>query len=166
MALWDRVLELYHLREIGGPAHMIKEIGQKIFYEIDTGNILVSHPSVRGDEAYVKERPLAEIIDLYPVLRDRDQASFDVIELNYGELDEDFAQSSEQWVDPETKQLKFAYRDPNAPEEPPVFRKPLTEEVEALKQENTLLKAQNTALSERADFIEDVVAEMAMQVYQ
>lgn len=39
-------------------------------------------------------------------------------------------------------------------------------EIEELKHENQLLKAQNNALSERADFIEDVVAEMATQVYQ
>lgn len=39
-------------------------------------------------------------------------------------------------------------------------------EFEVLRQENTLLKAQNQALTERADFIEDVVAEMAAQVYQ
>ncbi len=37
---------------------------------------------------------------------------------------------------------------------------------ESLQQENNLLKAQNQALTERADFIEDVVAEMATQVYQ
>lgn len=42
----------------------------------------------------------------------------------------------------------------------------LSEQVEELKQENNLLNAKNQALSERADFIEDVVAEMAMQVYQ
>lgn len=42
----------------------------------------------------------------------------------------------------------------------------LLRENDQLKQENTLLKAQNQALTERADFIEDVVAEMAVQVYQ
>ncbi|MBY9080985.1 hypothetical protein KIH86_07515 [Paenibacillus sp. HN-1] len=40
------------------------------------------------------------------------------------------------------------------------------EKLARLEQENTLLKAQNAALSDRADFIEDVIAEMAMQVYQ
>lgn len=44
--------------------------------------------------------------------------------------------------------------------------KPVEVEIEELKQENKLLKAQNNATSERADFIEDVVAEMAIQVYQ
>lgn len=111
---------------------MIKEIGQKVFYENDSGNILVINPSARGDELYVKDRTIDEIIELYPVLRDRDRTTFDVIELAYGELDEDFSQSIERWVDPETKQLKFVYRDPNEPEAPPVFRKPLTQEVDEL----------------------------------
>ena len=34
-----------------------------------------------------------------------------------------------------------------------------------LKSENTLLKAQLQAQSSRADFVEDCIAEMAMQVY-
>lgn len=44
--------------------------------------------------------------------------------------------------------------------------KPFSLEIEEMKSENVLLKAQNQALTERADFIEDVVAEMAAQVYQ
>ncbi|CQR58406.1 XkdW family protein [Paenibacillus riograndensis] len=38
--------------------------------------------------------------------------------------------------------------------------------LEQLQKENLLLKSQNNALSERADFIEDIIAEMAMRVYQ
>ncbi|MDP4098980.1 hypothetical protein OIN60_19840 [Paenibacillus sp. P96] len=48
---------------------------------------------------------------------------------------------------------------------PPATETP-EEKMARLEQENALLKAQNAALSERADFIEDVVAEMALQVYQ
>lgn len=44
--------------------------------------------------------------------------------------------------------------------------KPIGFEINYLKHDNTLLKAQNLALSERADFVEDLIAEMAMQVYQ
>lgn len=40
------------------------------------------------------------------------------------------------------------------------------EQMEKLEAENKLLKARNQALSERADFIEDLIAEIAMQVYQ
>lgn len=44
--------------------------------------------------------------------------------------------------------------------------KPVEIEIEELKQANQLIRAQNNATSERADFIEDVMAEMATQVYQ
>lgn len=40
------------------------------------------------------------------------------------------------------------------------------EKIERLEGENELLQARDKALSERADFFEDVVAEMATQVYQ
>jgi hypothetical protein len=40
------------------------------------------------------------------------------------------------------------------------------EKIAALVEENLLLKAQNKALSDRTDFIEDVIAEIAIQVYQ
>lgn len=42
---------------------------------------------------------------------------------------------------------------------------PVLTEIEQLQQENVMLRAQNHALSERADFIEDIIAEMATQVY-
>lgn len=41
---------------------------------------------------------------------------------------------------------------------------PLTE-IELLKQENRFLKAQVQAQSDRTDFLEDCIAEMAMEVY-
>lgn len=42
---------------------------------------------------------------------------------------------------------------------------PKDEELKNLQQENKLLKAQLQAQTERSDFIEDCIAEMAMQVY-
>ncbi|NEU61335.1 hypothetical protein [Paenibacillus sp. ALJ109b] len=51
------------------------------------------------------------------------------------------------------------------PSPPVVYVNIPKEEFETLKQESTLLKAQSSALSERADFVEDVIAEMATKVY-
>ncbi|WP_128102777.1 hypothetical protein [Paenibacillus sp. DCT19] len=50
--------------------------------------------------------------------------------------------------------------------EPIVYVNVPQKEFESLKQDSTLLKAQSSALSERADFVEDVIAEMATQVYK
>ncbi|MGF7049172.1 hypothetical protein J2T13_003680 [Paenibacillus sp. DS2015] len=47
----------------------------------------------------------------------------------------------------------------------PIPKTPEQLEIDALKKENRMLTAQNQALSDRADFIEDIIAEMAMVVY-
>lgn len=43
---------------------------------------------------------------------------------------------------------------------------PAPDPLDALRAENALLKAQVQALSERGEFVEDCLAEMAMAVYQ
>lgn len=44
--------------------------------------------------------------------------------------------------------------------------KPIEQELMELQQKIKLLEAQNNANSERADFTEEVIAEMAMMIYQ
>lgn len=65
--------------------------------------------------------------------------------------------------EPTDAELKAAWAALQASEATKV---PELTDVEKLQQENVLLKAQNAALTERADFIEDVIAEMAMALYQ
>lgn len=83
----------------------------------------------------------------------------------------------EQWVEGEEQGPKPVYTPPAqpdnlwveglTPEEIAELTKPgELSEIELLKKENLLLKAQNSAITERADFIEDIIAEMAMQIYQ
>lgn len=45
-----------------------------------------------------------------------------------------------------------------------VNQKPLSEEVDELKKENALLKAQNQANADRADFHEEVLAEIILAI--
>lgn len=52
-----------------------------------------------------------------------------------------------------------------APYEPPFENQDPATQIQTLKAENTLLKAQLQVQTERSDFIEDCIAEMAMQVY-
>lgn len=70
------------------------------------------------------------------VLSTRVRDSYDVIELPFGAYAQDFAECNGYRVNPETKELEFSYPDPNEPEAPSVFRPPLSEEVERLKQED------------------------------
>lgn len=138
-------------------------IGRRIYYDNITGNPIVDVGESRG---FSMPTSVEQDIVTYKKLTDRNRETFDYIELEYGQYAQDFAESNGYRVNPETKDLEFSYPDSNEPEAPPVYQDPLSEQVEELKQKNILLEAQNNALSERADFIEDVVAEMAIQVYQ
>ena len=139
------------------------EIGRRIYYDKETGNPLVNTGERKG---YVKETTVEQDIKNYKVLSERNRNTFDYTELEYGQYAQDFAESNGFRVNPETKELEFSYPDPNEPEVEQPYQEPLSEQIEKIKEENKLLKAQNNATSERADFIEDVLAEIAMQVYQ
>lgn len=223
----------------------MKEVGRRLFYDKEIGNVLVNTGQLQG---HVKETTPEQDIETYKALSERYKDTFDYVELEYGQYDEDFVESNGYRIvlndaklegveltsnedgtiyslegfgskyslvdvkvfvddveleegfyielktivfdesqidwnkeDNEEKEKKykkvtvkglkeasieFRYPDPNEPEIEQPYQAPLSERIEELKQENELLKARDKALSERADFIEDVVAEMATQVYQ
>ena len=142
-------------------------IGRKIYYDKATGNVIVDTKEHSG---FVIKTTKEQDFETYVQLSERNPETVGLLELEYGQYAVDFddvlAKKGDYRVNPETNELEFWYPDPNDPEQPPVFQRPLSEEVEELKQENILLKAQNSALTERTEFIEDVIAEMAIQVYQ
>ena len=64
---------------------------------------------------------------------------------------QDFDECNGYRVNPETKELEFSYPDPNEPGVPPVYQKPLSEEVEELKAaqaetDSTVLELMETIL--------------------
>lgn len=84
-----------------------------------------------------------------------------------------FADHGDTVVDklPEGDPLDYKYVDgqfvhdplPKPPEPEP--EPPISEQLDALRNEDHLLKEQVKAITDRSDFIEDCIAEMAMQVY-
>ena len=82
------------------------------------------------------ETSVEKDIEDFKVLSERNRDSFDVLELEYGQYAQDFAECNGYRVNPETKELEFSYPDPNEPEQPPVFQKPLSEQIADLKAEN------------------------------
>ncbi|MGD0032560.1 hypothetical protein SLT67_14425 [Paenibacillus illinoisensis] len=139
-------------------------IGSKIYYELNTGNVLVNTGERSGD--VIMTTTEQDFIS-YVQLSERVPNTVGMIQLEYGEYAADYAEGGIiARIDLESMEPMFTYPDPIDPETPQEPRPALSKQVEDLVQENLLLKAQNSALSERADFVEDVIAEMAAKVYQ
>lgn len=121
----------------------MNNIGRKIFYDILNGNVLLEIGEMSG---YVVKTTIEQDIESFKSLSERNRDSFDYIELEFGQFAQDFAESNGYRVNPETKELEFSYLDPNE-EQPqdPVFRKPLSEEIEEIKNR---LMLQDTVMEE------------------
>ncbi|MBE2945899.1 hypothetical protein [Anoxybacillus flavithermus] len=109
----------------------MNKIGRKIYYDKATGNVIVDTGEKMGA---VIDTTIDQDFESYEELKQRVRETVGVIQLEYGQYAEDFAQCNGCRVNPETLELEFSYPDPNQPEAPQVFRKPLTEEVEETKQ--------------------------------
>lgn len=105
------------------------EIGRKIFYEKETGNIIIDTGERQGA---VVPNTVEQDIQSYRVLSERNRETFDYIELDYGQFSQDFSESNGYRINLETGELEFSYPDPNETIAPPIFRKPLSEEVKEL----------------------------------
>lgn len=105
--------------------------GKKIFFDSITGVQIVD----TGEWSNViREKTVVEEIASYPALSERNRTTFDVLELAFGAFEQDFRECTGYRVNVTTRTLEFSYPDPNAPLEPPVFVKPLSEQVLELKQ--------------------------------
>lgn len=116
---------------------------RRIFFDKFTGDRIVEIG--RGEGMTIP--PIDRDIETYTALSERNRETFDVLELPFDELEQDFAESSGYRVNVETRELEFSYPDPSEPQEP-VYQPPLTEQVNALKNENTELKLAIAELAE------------------
>lgn len=117
-------------------------IGRRIYFDLSTGNVLVDTGERAG---FIVQATVEQDIATYKALSERNRETFDYIELEYGQYAADFQSCNGYRINPETKQLEFSYPDPNEPDAPPVYQKPLSEEVAETKQaiaELTILLAQ------------------------
>ncbi|MGG3987675.1 hypothetical protein [Bacillus smithii] len=107
-------------------------IGRKIYYDKATGNVILDTGEMMGAAV---ETTIDQDIVTFTALSERNRDTFDVLQLEYGQYVQDFAQCNGYRVNPETKELEFSYPDPNAAEpQEPVYQKPLTEELKETKQ--------------------------------
>ena len=100
------------------------QIGRRIYYDKITGNVIVDTGERQG---HVVQRTLEQDIQTYNALSERNAETFGVLELEYGQYAQDFAESNGYRVNPETKELEFSYPDPNEPEVEQPYQAPLSE---------------------------------------
>jgi hypothetical protein len=127
----------------------LKQIGRKIYFDKSTGNIILDTGEMMGA---VIETTVDHDFETYQVLKERVRDTVGVIQLEFGQYAEDFAQCNGYRVNPETLELEFSYPDPNqnpsiVPQEP-LFQKPLTEQVRDLKQQLAQVNADFVAFME------------------
>lgn len=113
---------------------------RRIFYDKTTGE-KIQEIGRNGDFILPT---IDQEVATFTALSERNRNTFDVLELPFGAYAQDFAESNGYRVNVATKTLEFSYPDPNAPEAPLVYVKPLTEQVDKLKErqdatENALL---------------------------
>jgi hypothetical protein len=128
-------------------------VGYKIYYELSTGNVILTIPDNPNVDAVptTKEQDFS----IYPVLAARAPETVGVIQLEYGQYKAEF-QSARSWkVNPETKEIIFEF---------PKYVPPLTEQIEALKQENSNLKEENASIKTELEDVKSINANLTYQL--
>ena len=110
------------------------QIGRRVYFDVITGNVIADTGERQGN---VIPTTIEQDVAVYTVLSERNRDTFDVLELEFGQYAQDFAECNGYRVNPDTKQIEFSYPDPNEIEpSEPVYQAPLSEEVDRLKQED------------------------------
>lgn len=118
---------------------MSNKVGRTIFYDIQTGSVLVDTGDRVGDVIYLSP---TELVKVYIKLTERHRDTFDYIELEYGQYREDFLHATSYRVNPKTKELVFSYDKIEEDEEmEPIYQEPLTEKVARLEKESLITMA-------------------------
>ncbi|MNI16975.1 hypothetical protein D3C73_703280 [compost metagenome] len=123
------------------------QIGRRIYFDNTSGNVVLDTGERSGS---VIETTIEQDFLTYFALSERLPETVGHIQLGYGQYAQDFIESNGVWVNPATLELEFSYPGPSDPTEPvePEFRKPITQEVDELKEENLNLMVAITELYE------------------
>lgn len=105
---------------------------RRIYYDAATGEKIIEVPFF----GYVTSTSVEQDIANYTALSERNRETYEVLELLFTDYAQDFSECNGYRVNPETKELEFSYPDPTEPEAPPVYEKPLSEQIKELKAEN------------------------------
>ena len=123
------------------------QIGRKIYYELQTGDVVLVVPEKFSGIETNKEQDFA----MYETLSIRNPETVGVVELEYGQYSSDFQTCNSVRVDLASGDLLFNY---------PIFEQPLSVTVNALRTENTELRAQNQTLNQQVADLEMAIASL------
>ncbi|PDO11564.1 MAG: hypothetical protein BLM47_00030 [Candidatus Reconcilbacillus cellulovorans] len=121
------------------------QIGRRIYFDKQTGNVIVDTGERSGA---VIETTVEQDFETYRALAERVPETVDYIQLEYGQFAEDFRECSGYRVNPETREIEFSYPDPNQPEAPPVYQRPLSEQIARLEAELATAREERLAAME------------------
>lgn len=137
------------------------QIGKRIFYELATGSIIVDTGERQGA---VVPTTVEQDIMAFKVLSIRNRDTFGVLELEYGQYAQDFAESNGYRVNPETKTLEFSYPDPNEPTVEQPYQAPLSEQVKNLEATILEMTAYSATQDERLVMQEQALLELTTTI--
>lgn len=105
------------------------------------------------------------------VLNEREKESMELMLLHDGQFSQDFSECNGYRVNVTTQTLEFSYPDPNEPELPPIYQKPLSKVVAVLEQENSMIQMGMMEMTlyaatqdERLQTQENAVMELSMLI--
>jgi hypothetical protein len=104
---------------------------RKIYYDKSSGEVIY-HVSFNSE--FIKTT-FDQDYDSIKGLNQRVKDTIGLIELNNDNYDQEFLSSNGVKVNITNKELEFSYPDPNEPTAPPVYQKPLSEQVSALSEQ-------------------------------
>lgn len=110
----------------------MQKVGRRFYYDKVTGEIIYERP----EQIYLTERheiTVEQDMTSILVLKQRVPGTFEVLELEYGDYGADFAEAQLKGIDPETKELRFEYPNPETPSEPTTPAVPLSKQLEDVR---------------------------------
>lgn len=102
---------------------------RKVYWDKTNGEVIMS---VSWDQE-PPEKTFDQDYDTYLALKQRVKDTIALTIYRDREYEQDFREANAVRMNPVTGEPEFSYPDPSNPEGPPVYHKPLSEEVEELK---------------------------------
>jgi hypothetical protein len=135
----------------------------RIYYDIDNGQVIQMTGNFE-DKWMTEYESIETQIPKYTALSERNRETFDVIELPFGAYASDFRECSGYRVNVETGELEFSYPDPNEPGVEQPYVKPLSEEVEEIKNSQMTANEKYIALDKEIVSLEELKAAKVNQL--